>query len=128
MLHIPKLVPITLLLAITSVGCGQASEPPYKLKYEKSPDLPNGIAFFVTLSIFDELIKQRIFTRHLFGAHDVRLCDQRAMFPGYTCVVVGTLTSHPQSECCNLRSTWINVDAMQIVSQHKTGNRRMKLF
>jgi len=53
MLSITKIVTIVLLVAITSVGFGQASETPYKLKYENSPDLPNGIAFYMTLIYLD---------------------------------------------------------------------------
>lgn len=58
MLSVTKIVTIVFLLAITSVGFGQASETPYKLKYEISPDLPNGIAFFMTLRQLDHFSKQ----------------------------------------------------------------------
>ncbi len=56
MLHVTKIVSITLLLAITWVASAQEStsvEMPYRLKYENSPDLPNGIAFYMTLITLD---------------------------------------------------------------------------
>ena len=53
MLNVTKIFTIALLLAITSVECGRASETPFKLKYENSPDLPNGIAFYMTLRALD---------------------------------------------------------------------------
>lgn len=58
MLHVTKIVSITLLLAITCVASAQEStgvEMPYRVKYENSPDLPNGIAFYMALIHLDHL-------------------------------------------------------------------------
>lgn len=58
MLHVTKIVSITLLLAVSWVASAQEStgaEPPFLQKYEKSPDLPNGIAFHMTLRMLDHL-------------------------------------------------------------------------
>lgn len=56
MLQATKIVSIALLLANSWVASSQEStgaEPPYRQKYEKSPDLPNGIAFHATLRMLD---------------------------------------------------------------------------
>ena len=64
MLHTVKMVPIMLLLAITSVALGQEldlpqkNKIPYLVKYEFSPDLPNGIAFYMTLLTLDHFNTQ----------------------------------------------------------------------
>ena len=61
MLHVTKIVSVTLLLAITCVAIAQEStgvEMPYRLKYENSPDLPNGIAFYMTLIELDHFNTQ----------------------------------------------------------------------
>lgn len=55
-MHVTKLMVITLLLTIGLVANAQEStggEPPYRLTYENSPDLPNGIAFYMTLLTLD---------------------------------------------------------------------------
>lgn len=56
MLPTSKTVSIMLLLAITSVASGQeasVNEIPSRLRYEGSPDLPNGIAFYMALLSID---------------------------------------------------------------------------
>ena len=56
MLQVSKIVAVTFLLAITWVTSAQeptSVEPPYRLKYQNSPDLPNGIAFHMTLIQLD---------------------------------------------------------------------------
>ncbi len=61
MLHVTKIVSTTLLLAIAWAASAQEStgvETPYRQKYEKSPDLPNGIAFHMTLRALDHLNTQ----------------------------------------------------------------------
>jgi hypothetical protein len=53
-----KLVLIVLVLSLTLTTGAQELEgnkPPYRLKYENSPDLPNGIAFYMTLVWLDVL-------------------------------------------------------------------------
>lgn len=55
-LHVTKVVSVTLMLAITCVATAQ--EPtravlPYLVEYDNSPDLPNGIAFYMTLLTLD---------------------------------------------------------------------------
>ena len=49
-------VAIALLLAVSFAAIAQEAtlgEPPYFVKYDYSPDLPNGIAFFMTLLMLD---------------------------------------------------------------------------
>lgn len=56
MLQLSKIVSITLLFAISWIASAQEStgvEMPYRQKYESSPDLPNGIAFHMTLIELD---------------------------------------------------------------------------
>ena len=56
MLQITKLVSIILLLTITPLAGAQESSAnslPSVLRYEGSPDLPNGIAFYMTLLSLD---------------------------------------------------------------------------
>ena len=56
MLHATKIVSIMLVLAITSLANAQESSGsrlPSLQRYEGSPDLPNGIAFYMTLLQLD---------------------------------------------------------------------------
>ena len=56
MLHLTKTVFIVLLLTITSLANSQESSGgrlPSVQRYEGTPDLPNGIAFFMTLQLLD---------------------------------------------------------------------------
>ncbi len=57
MLHVTKVVSVTLVLAITCAAIAQEPtrvELPYLVEYDSSPDLPNGIAFYMTLLILDQ--------------------------------------------------------------------------
>lgn len=60
-LPIAKAISSTLMLAIT---CGASAqelpriELPYRVKYENSPDLPNGIAFYMMLLTLDDMHAQ----------------------------------------------------------------------
>jgi hypothetical protein len=54
--YVPKIASTTMLLAIMCVVGAQESsriELPYRVKYENSPELPNGIAFHMTLLHLD---------------------------------------------------------------------------
>ena len=56
MQHVTKMVSLMLLMAVALVAAAQESagvETPYRLQYENSPDLPNGIAFYMTLIELD---------------------------------------------------------------------------
>jgi hypothetical protein len=56
MWHVTKVVSVTLILAITCVAIAQEptrAELPYLVEYDNSPDLPNGIAFYMTLLTLD---------------------------------------------------------------------------
>ena len=56
MLHITKVVSVTIVLATTCVAIAQEharAELPYLVAYDNSPDLPNGIAFYMTLLTLD---------------------------------------------------------------------------
>jgi hypothetical protein len=56
MLHVAKIVSVALVLVITcDVGAQESSDSefPYRVEYENSPDLPNGIAFHMTLIHID---------------------------------------------------------------------------
>ena len=55
-LYVTKVVSIALVLANTCVAIAQEAmgdELPYFVEYDQSPDLPNGIAFYMTLLTLD---------------------------------------------------------------------------